>query len=220
MTMNLLLKRIIQKYRWRGICRIENKTDISLSSYFVGMNRIGENTHFDGYLGYGSYISAHCDMAMVKIGNFSSIGPRVVINPGRHPYTNPYATTCPAFYSLRKQNSYTFVKIQKFNEFNKLESGYAVEIGNDCWVGEGSLITGGVSIGDGAIVLARAVVTKNVPPYAIVAGIPAKVIKFRYNEETINKLLKLKWWNKDKNWLQMNSHLLRNIDELLKSYEE
>lgn len=68
-----------------------------------------------------------------------------------------------------------------------------VKIGNDVWLGYDSLILSGVSIGDGAVA-ARSVITRNVPPYAIVGGNPAKVIKYRFDEETINELLAIKWW--------------------------
>ncbi|WP_370976719.1 CatB-related O-acetyltransferase [Enterobacter roggenkampii] len=70
-----------------------------------------------------------------------------------------------------------------------------VIIGNDVWIGDGAFIKNGVTIGDGAIIGAKAVVTKNIPPYAIVAGIPAEVIGYRFDEKTICSLLESKWWN-------------------------
>lgn len=70
-----------------------------------------------------------------------------------------------------------------------------VAIGNDVWVGAFACILSGVTVGDGAVIGARAVVTKDVPPYAIVVGNPAKVIKYRFNEEIIGKLLNIKWWD-------------------------
>ena len=72
-----------------------------------------------------------------------------------------------------------------------------VKIGNDVWIGRGAFIKGGVTIGDGAVIAAHAVVTKDVPPYAIVCGVPAKIIKYRFDCETIKELLDLKWWNYD-----------------------
>ena len=70
-------------------------------------------------------------------------------------------------------------------------------IGNDVWIGQGAFIKGGVTIGDGAIVAAHAVVVKDVPPYAVVGGVPARVIKYRFDEDAIKDLLEIKWWNYD-----------------------
>lgn len=212
--MRTLFKLIIQKIRFRNVCKLGDRVKISRSSTFEGMNNVGADTHFDGSLGYGSYISAHCDMAMVKIGKFSSIAPRVVVNPGLHPYTYPFVTTCPAFYSLRKQNSGTFVESQEYEEFKLLESGYAVEIGSDCWIGEGVFISGGVTIGDGAVILAHSVVTKDIPPFAIVGGVPAKLIKYRFSKDDIDFLLKIKWWNRPVDWLKCNIEAIQNISLL------
>ena len=71
-------------------------------------------------------------------------------------------------------------------------------IGNDVWIGLNATILDGVTIGDGAIVAAGAVVTKDVPPYAVVAGVPAKIIKYRFTESQIDFLLKFRWWEKDR----------------------
>ncbi|MDL4470788.1 CatB-related O-acetyltransferase [Citrobacter braakii] len=68
-------------------------------------------------------------------------------------------------------------------------------IGNDVWIGNDVVLKGGISIGDGAVVAANSVVTKDVPPYAIVAGVPAKIIKYRFESDIIEQLLKIKWWN-------------------------
>ena len=70
-----------------------------------------------------------------------------------------------------------------------------ISIGNDVWIGEGAFIRRGVTIGDGAVIAARSVVTKDVPPYAILGGIPAKLIRFRFDAEVIDKLLQLQWWS-------------------------
>jgi hypothetical protein len=129
--MKLYLKRQLLKFKYRNKCIFDSGTIISKNTIFEGMNKIGKNTHFDGKLGYGSYISAHCDIAMTEVGKFTSIGPRVVVNPGRHPYTYPYVTTCPAFYSIRKQNSGTFVDSTKYDEFNFVKPGFVVKIGSD-----------------------------------------------------------------------------------------
>lgn len=77
-------------------------------------------------------------------------------------------------------------------------------IGNDVWIGFEAVILSGVTIGDGAIIGTRAVVTKDVPPYTIVGGIPAKPIKKRFSEDVISKLLKIQWWNWPENRVKQN----------------
>lgn len=120
------------------------------------------------------------------------------------------------FFSVAKQNGYTFVDKDYFKEQKTVDGRYNVKIGNDVWINSKVSIISGVKIGDGAILLSGAMVTKDVPPYAIVGGVPAKILKFRYSPEDIDYLLKLQWWNKPVDWLRKNAHLLRDID-LLKS---
>ena len=75
-------------------------------------------------------------------------------------------------------------------------------IGSDVWIGAGASIMTGVNVGDGAVIGANSVVTKDIPPYAVAVGVPAKIIKFRFDEDIINRLLKIKWWNYSKEALQ------------------
>ena len=204
-------------------CKISYTCNISPLSRLEGMNRIYENTTFKGELGFGSYICNNCILS-ADIGRFTSIAPFVRCNSGRHPYTLPFATTAPCFFSLNKnhvQNGNTFATKQMFDElaYYDKERQIAVKIGNDCWIGEGAFLVGGVEIGDGAVVLAHAVVTKNVPPYAIVGGVPAKVIRYRYDEETISFLQKIQWWNSPIEWLKENWELLCDIDKLKEYYK-
>ena len=158
-------------------------------------------------MGYGSYIASNSTI-VGNIGKFTSIASEVCTNLGIHPLTNPYVSTSPMFFSLLKQSGKTFAKKQMFHEFKK-----PINIGNDCWIGQRVFIVGGVNIGDGAIVLAGAVVTKDVPPYAIVGGVPAKILKYRYDEDTIQLLLKTKWWNKPIQWLEENWYSFNDIEK-------
>lgn len=199
--------------KWGSKLSFHFSNEIGFKSFFEGMNKIYVNTYFDGYMGRGSYIAANSHIEG-KIGRFTSISSHCNVIQGLHPYTYPFASTSPVFYSLECQNGNTFVREQLLTERRFALDSYAVVIGNDCWIGFGASILAGVTVGDGAVVLSHAVVTKDVPPYAIVAGIPAAIIGYRFNEEDINFLLKLKWWNKTDEWLKANALLFSNIEEL------
>ena len=209
---------LICKYRYRKVLKIEYPCKIGISSYFEGNNFIQRGSHFVGEMGYGSYIGSNCDV-IANIGRFTSIAPRVTTNPGRHPSGEPFVTTCPLFYSSRQNYPEKWVQSVYFSEiaYVPLLKHISISIGNDCWIGDGAFIVGGVKIGDGSIVLAHSVVTKDVEPYSIVGGVPAKIVRYRYSGKIISKLLQFQWWNKDLDWLKSNTHLLRNI-ELLEKY--
>ncbi|MDR2408395.1 MAG: CatB-related O-acetyltransferase [Bacteroidales bacterium] len=213
-----LVKYLYLKWKFRDKLKFDFSVIIELHSHFEGMNKIYPNTRFYGEMGLGSYIGDRCCLSG-RIGRFTSIAPFVQCNNGRHPMTEPFATTSPMFFSLKKQNGYTLATEQYYEEhvFADTEKKYPVIIGSDCWIGQGVFIAGGITIGDGAVVLAHAVVTKDVPPYAIAGGTPAKILKYRYDEETIKFLLDFKWWNKDISWLKNNVNLLCNINDLKKA---
>jgi acetyltransferase-like isoleucine patch superfamily enzyme len=120
----------------------------------------------------------------LTIGKFCSIGPNVTIFVGgEHPHE--WITTYPFSVIWKGAASYPPGRQSKGN----------IEIGNDVWIGAHALILSGVKIGDGAVIAAGSVVTKDVLPYAIVGGVPAKLIRFRFPEPVIKRLLKIAWWN-------------------------
>jgi acetyltransferase-like isoleucine patch superfamily enzyme len=134
-----------------------------------------------------SYVGKNSIVQNVNIGSFCSIANDVYIGLGAHPIN--HFSSSPLFY--RVNNTFRKKLIDKdvaFLEYMK------IEIGNDVWIGSRAIVLDGVSIGDGAIIAAGAVVTKDVPPYAIVGGVPAKFIRYRFEQEKIEKLLKLQWW--------------------------
>lgn len=186
------------KYKHRHLVMFDSTAYLSHRCLFEGMNRVGGYTSFYGRMGRGSYIGNDCHIS-ADIGRFTSIGNHVTQILESHPYKEPSVTTSPMFYSLKRQNGHTFAKKQMAEEYRYYdkEREIAFRIGNDCWVGNDVCFIGGVQVGDGAVILTRALVAKDVPPYAIVGGIPAKVIGYRYDEETIDFLMEVQWWNKD-----------------------
>ena len=196
-------------------------THISYRCGFEGMNMVGPHTDFFGFLGYGSYIGGG-GMVSAEVGRFTSIGPNCRYINATHAYKAPFATTCPLFFSKSNGNNpqgKTFATEQMIEEFKFYDKARELvnKIGNDCWFGSNVTLIGGVEIHDGAVVLANAVVTKDIPPYAIVGGVPAKVIGYRYDDETIRFMLKCKWWNNQQEWFEKNWRLLNDV-EALKEY--
>jgi acetyltransferase-like isoleucine patch superfamily enzyme len=151
-----------------------------------------------------SYIGPRTQMNNANIGKFCSIGPDCRIGLGRHP-SKIFVSTHPIFFSTRGQSQITFSDKNYFGESEK------IMIGNDVWIGSNSIILDGVKVHTGAILAAGSVVTKDVQPYAIVGGVPAKVIGYRFEAEQVNKLLKSKWWDKDIEYLKNNYHKFHNI---------
>lgn len=212
---------IITRIRFYGKVRLSFKSRVTIHSSFEGRSKIHSHSLFHGRLGYGSYIGSYSSLS-ADIGRFTSIARYVCTIGGRHAYTYPFATTSPCFFSLNphcQQSGSTFATEQMFEEIRHINPWHkiSVKIGNDCWIGERAMIIGGVTIGDGAVVLAGAVVTKDVPPYAIVGGIPARVLKYRYDEENIAFLQNIQWWNNSEEWFVKNWRLMCDVD-LLKAY--
>ena len=129
----------------------------------------------------------------VSIGRYSAIAPNVHICPPQHPTDWLSSSARQYTISYLRWNSFLGKDVQCQHKPDEK----SVEIGNDVWIGNNAIIMGGVKVGNGAIVAAGAVVTKDVPPYAIVGGVPAKVIRYRFDPNTIGELLALKWWEYD-----------------------
>lgn len=222
MSIRSFIKTVYYKLFVPSSVRIPLSAILDNKVSFEGCCQLHPHVKFCGHLGYGSYIGPYSKVS-AKIGRFTSIASYVCTVAGRHAYQAPFATTCPMFFSLNpnhSQSGSTFATEQKFEElkFAVPEKQLDVEIGNDVWIGERAMLIGGVHIADGAVVLAGAVVTKDVPPYAIVGGVPAKIIRYRYDEETISFLLQIQWWNNTEEWFKENWKLLTDIDKLKAYY--
>ena len=137
-----------------------------------------------------SYVSNNSRLFNVEVGCFCSIGPHVQIGLSPHP-SKIFVSTYPAFYSNYNEGCPLNLRENKIFD----DSVPKTNIGNDVWIGSNVIIPGGIQIGIGAIVAAGSVVVKDVPPYAVVGGNPAKVIRYRFSEEQIEVLLASKWWD-------------------------
>ena len=182
---NLSLKSILSPAWWTFRSQwkyphVEVSANVLIGSQcsFEGGNKIAWGSSCaDAKLGYGTYIAGHSTVGKADIGRFCSIGCFVRIGLPLH-----HVTT---------------VSTHPFLEGPTLKNKRTI-IGNDVWIGAGVILLGeggGLCVGDGAIIGAGAVVTKDVPPYAIVGGNPARIIRYRFDEKTIRRLLALKWWN-------------------------
>ena len=137
-------------------------------------------------IGRFSYCGYHCNILECDIGSFCSIADRVVIGGAEHDIT--YVSTSPVF--IKGSN----VLNRNIAELDALPSR-RTRIGNDVWIGFGATIKAGVVIGDGAVIGAGAVVTKDVKPYSVVAGVPAKQVRMRFNSSLIKEIQSIAWWD-------------------------
>lgn len=170
----------------------------------------------DVELGKFSYIGGRSKVIKCKIGSYVSIGEGLRIVAGVHP--TEMLSTHPIFYSLRNDFGESYINEQEFEEYKYCDENkkWFVEIGNDVWIGENVSILNGVKVGDGAVIATGAVVTKNVPSYAIVGGVPARIIRYRFSEESISQLLDKPWWKKDDKWLQENAKIFGDVPTVIK----
>lgn len=168
---------------------------------FDGHNVILDETHLiDSSLGRYSTIGKRCSLRNTAVGQFCSIGSEVMLGLEGHP-TRGAVSTYGSFYIGKPTGIPAFAKEELFKQ------GLTVTVGNDVWIGSRAIVLGGIRIGDGAVIGAGAVVTRDVKPYSIVAGTPAKVIRQRFSDAEIEKLANLAWWNQSIDWIRGHAHL-------------
>ena len=138
-------------------------------------------------VGRYTYIGQNTRMSETTVGSFCSLGPNLSCGRGVHP-TNGISTS-PMFYSTKAQNGFALSKLDKCAERKP------IVIGNDVFIGMNVTILDGATIGDGAVVGSGAVVVGDVPPYAIAVGVPARVIRYRFDPDVVERLRSIRWWD-------------------------
>lgn len=183
---------------------------------FEGLNAVFDDAKVENsFVGLGSYIGRNSSLDNAKIGRFCSIANHVCTCTGRHPIYE-CVTTFPSFYyNTTKQLGFTFhqeTPVFETSAYAKGEIKYNVVVGNDVWIGSHALILDGVTIGDGAVIAAGAVVTKDVEPYSVVGGVPARHIKYRFDEAVRTKLAASKWWDMSFEMIQAKYRDFLNVE--------
>ncbi len=187
-------------------CRIETGAQVS-RSLLESSIAVHQNAELCGVnVGRFSYIARETVLNEVNVGRFCSIGPRCLIGSGDHPVD--WVSTSPVFYSNIQQTGRSLAEGLPANA--SFTERRRIAIGNDVWIGAHVFVRDGVNIGNGAIVAAGAVVTKDVPPFALVGGVPARNIRFRFPPELVEQLQSIAWWD----WPE---DLLREAQPLISS---
>jgi len=172
----------------------------------------GNVTLCQSTLGDHSYVQKNSNITNSHIGKFCSIAANVSIGLGQHPIN--HVSTHPAFFSKNQPLAKTFS-----NE-DRCSISSTIQIGHDVWIGNSAMIMDGVKIGNGSIIAAGAVVIKDVEPYAIVGGVPAAFIKYRFPEDVRINLNTIKWWDQTDEWLMKYNSLFSSPSVLLKTLYE
>ena len=200
--------KLLRQFKWKNF---KIGLNVTVENSSIGNHVfLGTDVEFlNSKIGDYSYINSNTTINYTEIGIFCSIGSDVHFGLATHP--TDLISTHPTFYANNKVFE-TFSTKNYFKDFKE------IIIGNDIWIGSKSLIMGGITIGDGAIVAAGSVVTKDIQPYEIVGGIPAKHIKFRLDNNEIKNLEKIQWWDKDEKWLKDNYELFLDNKKFIRYF--
>ena len=198
MKISYLWSKLLKKVRGSAVINstIHKTSKVESGSHIV-------NTTF----GKHSFCGYDCEIFHCDIGSFCSIANKVIIGGGRHPIE--WVSTSPVFYEGKDSVR------AKFSE-HKREKPLRTIIGNDVWIGNNVLVKQGVKIGTGAVIGMGSVVTKDIPDYTIAAGVPAKIIRKRFNDEIIQTLLNSKWWDLSDPKLKEAAQYFKEPNEFIK----
>ncbi len=208
--LNAIKSRVFKKNSDKVSAAFGAHTD---GSSFEGRNSVGKHSSvLDSDLGYASYVASGSFLRRTIVGKYCCIGKNVRVIDVTHP-SRDYVSVHPLFFAKKTVVGESYVRKQKFDEYLTLPDNpsRSVRIGNDVWIGDGAMILGGHSIGDGAVIAAGAVVTKDIEPYTIAAGVPARPVRKRFSEEDIAFLQEVKWWDRGEPWIRENAELFDDI---------
>lgn len=200
--------------------RIGKNCCVARDAELEGYNSIGNGSNFSGHMGIGTYIGKNCSIN-AAVGRFCSISDDVYCIHGTHPLERNVSTS-PSFYSRKaaRVNGLSLHADEQVTEWPRSKSGRSVDIGNDVWIGYGAVLMPGITIGDGAVIAAGAVVTRDVLPYSVVGGVPAKIIKYRFDEETVSRLTACDLWSKNLDEIRALAPYMGDVNALLREVEK
>lgn len=187
--MKTLFRHLLYKVRYPGVVIRRDAVVHRLTVSGAGVHVANRAFLHNVTIGKYSYCGVNSQIANASIGCFCSIAQEVRVGLAMHPLH--FVSTSPGLYSSRASWAPSFGARHAFAEHAD------VCIGNDVWIGAGATILGGVTVGDGAVVAAGSVVMKDVPPYAVVVGVPAQVRSYRFSESVVEKLAAIQWWKWD-----------------------
>ena len=202
MNLEYLWSKIFKKIRGRAI-----KNTILDSSVKIGSGSLVLNSSIGKY----SYCGYDCKIINCNLGPFCCLADNVVIGSAEHPMN--WVSMSPVFQNVKNSGP-----VKRFC-FKDLPVSRKTHIGADVWIGQGAMIKGGVTIGTGAVIGMGSIVTKDVEPYAIVGGCPAKLIKYRFSEDIRKKLLSTNWWSLSDIKIQKIAEEIQYPEEFYKAFK-
>lgn len=214
----ILRSYLISEFRHAGIvvanrsCRIHDGASIDSSTRLGRFNVLFERVSLlDSTVGDHTYFQKYSMAMSCDIGKYCSIAMHAFIGLPQHEID--MVSSHPVFY-LRDTPL-----VRKYCKSNRTTPGRRTAVGHDVWIGHGALVMAGVKVGTGVIVGAGSVVTRDVPDYAIVGGVPARVIRYRFEESLRGRLLESRWWEMSDEWLEAHVDLFSRPTELLAALE-